>query len=225
MLAMTLPWLLVLELVMYAGCFICGIITAALLTITQGHFSGQCLLYGSVQYNATAQALGLLTTSSPSLCYFVSSISVCVAIYCFSLILFWIYTSFVEDEVKRESLWVNVTLGVCGVFLFLLLVSGCILRIGRDRLCLSVLHNVPSIASCAEAESKTWMRPGNGGQFYTWLHSAEKSVWVNFFFWVLIVAVVMVQRRQASGYRSSGDDADWSSSETEPFFHRPSRPQ
>lgn len=32
---MVLPWLLVLELVLYAGCFICGIMSAASLTITQ----------------------------------------------------------------------------------------------------------------------------------------------------------------------------------------------
>lgn len=35
MFAMALPWLLVLELVLYAGCFICGVIAAASLTITQ----------------------------------------------------------------------------------------------------------------------------------------------------------------------------------------------
>ncbi|KAI1902840.1 hypothetical protein AGOR_G00020320 [Albula goreensis] len=224
MLAMALPWLLVLELVMYAGCFICGIIAAASLTITQGHFSGQCLLYGSVQFNSSAKTLDLLGPSSASLCYFVSAISVCVAIYCFSLILYWVYSSCVGDQVKRETLWMSATLGVCGVFLFFLLVSGCILRIGRDRLCLSVLHNVPLVTSCEEAENRTWAQPYNGSQFYTGLHNAEKSVWVNFFFWVLIVAVVIVQRRQGSDFRA-GDDADWSTSETEPFFHRPSRPQ
>ena len=35
MFVMALPWLLVLELVLYAGCFICGIIAAASLTINQ----------------------------------------------------------------------------------------------------------------------------------------------------------------------------------------------
>ncbi|XP_021474238.1 transmembrane protein 179B [Oncorhynchus mykiss] len=211
---MVLPWLLVLELVLYAGCFICGIMSAASLTITQGHFTGQCILYGTVEYNTSG--LILENPSHPSLCYFVSAISVSVAIYCFCLTLYWIYTSCVEEEVKRERLWLNVTLGVCMKILFFLAVSGCTLRIGRDRLCLSALHNVPSITSCEEAENKTWVSPYNGSQFYTGLYNAEKSVWVNFFFWVQIVVVVFVQKRQGLGSRS-----EWSVSETEPFFHRP----
>lgn len=35
MFMMGLPWLLVLELVLYAGCFICGVIAAAWMTLTQ----------------------------------------------------------------------------------------------------------------------------------------------------------------------------------------------
>ncbi|KAJ8342282.1 hypothetical protein SKAU_G00322100 [Synaphobranchus kaupii] len=238
MLTMAVPWLFVLELVMYAGCFICGIIAAASLTITQGHFSGQCLLYGSVHYNTSTLSLDPDDFSTPSLCYFISAISVCVAIYCLSLILYWGYHRCMGEEVKRETLWLNVTLGVCSVFLFFLLVSGCILRIGRDRLCLSVLQSMPLLTSCEQAENETWAQPYDGSQFYTGLHSTEvstatltlpnnhnteKSVWVNFFFWVLIVALVAVQRRQGSEFRRTGEDADWSTSETEPFFHRPSR--
>ncbi|KAL0994121.1 hypothetical protein UPYG_G00117990 [Umbra pygmaea] len=209
---MALPWLLVLELVLYAGCFICGIMSAVSLTITQGHFTGQCILYGTIEHNSSG--LILEKPSHPSLCYFVSAISVCVAIYCFSLMLYWIYTSFVEVEVKRERLWLNVTLGVCLKVLFFLIVSGCILRIGRDRLCMTALRNVPCITSCEEAENTTWVSPYDGNQFYTGLYSAERSVWVNIFFWVLIVAVVFVQRHQVSG-------SEWSVSETEPFFRRP----
>ncbi|KAL7853936.1 hypothetical protein AOLI_G00207800 [Acnodon oligacanthus] len=218
MVVMGLPWLLTLELVLHAGCFICGIIAAASLTFTQGHFHGQCILYGSVHYNTSSNSLILENSSSTSLCYFVSAISVCMAIYCISLILYWIYSSCVEDEVKRGSVLLNVSLGVCGLLLFFLLVSGCVLRIGRDSLCLSVLHNVPSISNCEEAQNKTWASPNTGKQFYTGLYSAERSVWVSFFFWVLIMAVVVVQRRQAAG-----EDAEWSRAETEPFFHRPSR--
>ncbi|XP_035290344.1 transmembrane protein 179B [Anguilla anguilla] len=225
MLAMAMPWLFVLELVMYAGCFVCGIIAAALLTITQGHFSGQCLLYGSVHYNTSTQSLDPDTFSSPSLCYFIAAISISVAVCCFSFILYWAYSKCMGDRLQRETLWLNVTLGVCGVFLFFLLVSGCILRVGRDRLCLSVLQSMPLLDSCEQAENETWAYPYSGSQFYTGLHNTEKSVWVNFFFWVVIVAVVTVQRRWGSEFRVVGEDADWSSSETEPFFHRPSRPQ
>ncbi|KAM6970753.1 transmembrane protein 179B [Aplochiton taeniatus] len=220
MFGMALPWLLVLELVLYAGCFICGIISAASLTVTQGHFAGQCILYGTIQSNESGGPLVLESPSNPSLCYFVSAISVFVAIYCFSLILFWVYTSCVDEEVKRqvahrERLWLNVTLGVYGMLLFFLAVSGCILRTGRDRLCLSALYNIHSINSCEEAENKTWVGAYSGNQFYTGLYSAEKSVWVSFFLWLLIVAVVLVQRRHSSELGS-----EWGVSETAPFFHR-----
>lgn len=45
----------------------------------------------------------------------------------------------------RERIWANVNVAVCGVFLFFLLVTGCVLKIGRDSLCDSVLHTVPNM--------------------------------------------------------------------------------
>ncbi|KAK1788249.1 hypothetical protein P4O66_016701 [Electrophorus voltai] len=201
MLVMGLPWLVTLELVLYAGCFICGIIAAASVTITQvgwevctyfgeigfmlcdGHFAGQCILYGSIHYNTSGHFLTVEISSSPSLCYFVSAISVCVAIYCFSLIFFWIYAGCVDEEVK----------------------------------------------SCEDAQNETWASPYTGNEFYSGLHSSEfgvtaafpspqRSVWVSIFFWLLIMAVVMVQRRQVVG-----ENTMWSHAETEPFFRRPAR--
>ncbi|XP_012695568.2 transmembrane protein 179B isoform X2 [Clupea harengus] len=219
MFVMALPWLLVLELVLYAGCFICGIIAAASLTINQGHFAGRCILYGSVHLNASDQSLVMESSSSPSLCYFVSAISVCVSIYCFSLILYWMYTSCVDKDANRDRSGLNMTLVLCGAVVFFLLVSGCVLRIGREHLCISILQTLPSLSSCEEAENKTWASPYFGNQFSSELHRAEMSVWVNFFFWVLIVAVVGVQRRHGAGFRG----ADWNAAEREPFFHRPTR--
>ncbi|MGH0180187.1 UNVERIFIED_CONTAM: hypothetical protein FKN15_003431 [Acipenser sinensis] len=96
------PWLLAGELVLYAACFICGIITAASVTITQGEFGGRCMLYGAASYNATSRELSVSSSSSASLCYFVSAISVLISIYCFSVVLYWIYASCV-DEVQRLS--------------------------------------------------------------------------------------------------------------------------
>ncbi|XP_053334847.1 transmembrane protein 179B isoform X1 [Clarias gariepinus] len=215
---MGLPWLLALELVLHAGSFMCGVITAASVTITQRHFAGQCILYGSISFNTTDQSLTVESSSSPSVCYFVSAISVCVAIYCFSLILYWIYASCVDDYVKRRSVGLNVSLGLCGFLLLFLLVSGCILKIGRDSLCLSVLYNNSFISSCKEAQNMTWSSPYEGSEFYTKLHSAEKSVWVSFFFWLLVLAIVVVQRHQALN-----EERQWSCDETEPFLRRPAR--
>uniref|UniRef100_A0A671QFE4 Transmembrane protein 179B n=1 Tax=Sinocyclocheilus anshuiensis TaxID=1608454 RepID=A0A671QFE4_9TELE len=162
----------------------------------------------------------IICSSSPSVCYFVSAIAVCMAIYCFSLILYWIYASCVDEDVRRGTVSLNTSLGVCGLLLFFLLVSGCILKIGRDSLCFSVLHNTPSITSCEDAENKTWAHPYTGNQFYTGLYSTERSMWVSFFFWVLITAVVVIQRRQSSRLKVWADD-EWSRAETEPFLHRP----
>ncbi len=70
-----------------------------LFSLKQGSFDGKCMLYGSVRLNTSS--IGVLTSSSPSLCYFVSAISVCVAVFCFSLTLYWIYMACVDGEVKR----------------------------------------------------------------------------------------------------------------------------
>lgn len=221
---MALPWLLVVELGLYAGCFICGITTAASVTIAQGQFAGKCILYGTVNYNATSQSLSLVNSSSPSLCHFVTVISVCVAVYCFSLSLYWVYASCVDQDVRRGRHWMNITLVVCGVFLFFLLVTGCILRIGRNRLCESIVRP-PAITSCEEAQNKPWSAPYVGTQFFTSLHSAETSVWVNFFFWLLIAGAVVMQKCQGSEFTARGEDTGAGPSETEPFFRSPAGPQ
>lgn len=219
---MALPWLLVLELLMYSSCFVCGIITAASVTISQGSFGGKCMLYGSVYLNNTSNTISVLASSSLSLCYFVSAISVCVAVFCFSLALYWVYIACFDGEVKREKLWMNVTLGLSGIFLFFLLVTGCILKIGRDRLCDSVLRT--NVTKCEEAQDKSWSSPISGSQFYSRLHSAEIAVWVNFFFWMIIAGLVLVQRNKRLETQLGGPEPSVTPSETEPFFNRPGRP-
>ncbi|KAJ8281872.1 hypothetical protein COCON_G00043910 [Conger conger] len=219
---MALHWLLLVELGLYAGCFICGIIAAASVTITQGEFAGKCILYGTARMNGTN--LTIESPSSQSLCYFVSAISVCVAVYCFSLTLYWVYTSCVDQEAQRGRLWMNVTLVICGVFLFFLLVTGCVLRIGRNRLCESIV-SLQGINRCEEAQDKPWSAPYVGTRFFSNLHGAETSVWVNFFFWLLIVTTVVIQRRRGSEFTARGEDPSASPSETEPFFPSRTRPQ
>ncbi|XP_062372294.1 transmembrane protein 179B [Sardina pilchardus] len=221
---MALPLLLLLELALYASCFICGIVTAALVTVVQGHSEGKCLLYGELTYNESGKVINVTSFSHPSLCYFLSAISVCVAIFCFSLTLYWVYSSCVDGEVRsRERLWLNVTLGMCGVFLFFLLISGCVLKIGRDKLCKSLTQ--PLFNRCDVAQDYPWAPPYSGSKFYSNLQSAETSVWVNFFFWLIIGGLTFFQRRKGSAeYRGGGEDAGATPSETEPFLARPGRP-
>ncbi|KAM9836503.1 transmembrane protein 179B [Aulostomus maculatus] len=233
---MALTGVLLLELGLYASCFVCGIVTAASVTIVQGNYGGLCMLYGAVSYNATGSAIGVQLSSSSSLCYFVSAVSVMVAVVCFSLSLYWVYTFCIEGDIRRERMWMNLIMAVCGVFLFFLLITGCMLKIGRDTLCNSVLHNVPNITRCEEAQTRKWVSPLKGERFYNSLRKAEVAVWVNFFFWLIIGALVIVQRRQSLGLKVIGGgvggpagglfgDPGVTAAETEPFFNRPGRPQ
>uniref|UniRef100_A0A1A8LUR9 Transmembrane protein 179B n=1 Tax=Nothobranchius pienaari TaxID=704102 RepID=A0A1A8LUR9_9TELE len=221
--------LLRLELVLYACCFICGIVTAATLTIVQGSFQGQCVLYGTVSYNGT---IGVQSSSSASLCYFVSAISILVAVVCFSLVLYWVYTLCMEADVQRACVWLNLIMVVSGVFLFFLLIAGCVLKIGRDKFCDSIMLAVPNLTRCQDAQNSKWAGQLHGESFYSNLHKAETVVWVNFFFWLIIGVLVILQRRQSSGSKmiptpagALFGDSETTAAETEPFFNRPGRPQ
>ncbi|XP_041842570.1 transmembrane protein 179B [Melanotaenia boesemani] len=233
---MALEKLLLLELGLYTSCFVCGIVTAASVTIVQGDFHGLCMLYGHVNYSATANTIGVPQYSSASLCYFVSAISIMVAVVCFSLSLYWAYTLCIERNTTRELMWMNLIIILCGIFLFFLLITGCMLKIGRDSLCDSVLENVHNITRCEEAQTKTWASPYQGERFYSNLHKAETAVWINFFFWLIIGVLVIIQKRQSSGSKVIAGgfagpagglfgDPGVTAAETEPFFNRPARPQ
>lgn len=65
----------------------------------QGNFGGRCILYGHVNLNASV--IGVQSDSSPSLCYFVSAISVMVAVVCFSLSLYWLYAFCIDGDITR----------------------------------------------------------------------------------------------------------------------------
>uniref|UniRef100_A0AAQ4PSM8 Transmembrane protein 179Ba n=1 Tax=Gasterosteus aculeatus aculeatus TaxID=481459 RepID=A0AAQ4PSM8_GASAC len=231
--------LLLLELGLYASCFVCGIIAAASITIVQqpsqreqGNFGGRCMLYGLVDYNATADLIGIKSSSSSSLCYFVAAVSVMVAVVCFSVSLYWLYMFCIDGEIRRERVWMNLNVAASGFFLFFLLITGCMLKIGRDALCNSLLQSVPNITSCDEAQTRKWVSPLRGARFFNSLYKAETAVWVNFFLWFIIGVLVILQRRQGSGSKVIGGpagglfgEAGVTDAETEPFFNRPARPQ
>ncbi|XP_061525098.1 transmembrane protein 179B isoform X1 [Phycodurus eques] len=171
---MALTWLLVLELVLYASCFVCGIVTAASLTIVQGNFDGRCPLYGVVSYNSTANVLGVQASSSASLCYFVSAVSVTVAVVCFSLSLYWLHAICIDGVVRRERVWMNGAVIVCGVVLFFLLISGCMLKIGRDALCDSVTRGVPNVTRCSACSHFLLRDLTNNDMFPSDAHEAAR---------------------------------------------------
>ncbi|XP_067381550.1 transmembrane protein 179B isoform X2 [Channa argus] len=194
------------------------------------------MLYGHVKYNASLSVIGVQSSSPTSLCYFVSAISVLVSVVCFSLSLFWLYNFCIEGVVRRERMWMNLIMAMCGIFLFFLLVTGCMLKIGRDSLCTSVTQTVPNVTRCEESQTRKWVSPLQGQWFYNRLHRAETAVWVNFFFWLIIGVLGIVQRRQdrgtkviAGGYGGPVGglfgEPGVTAAETEPIFNSPPRLQ
>ncbi|XP_017206044.2 transmembrane protein 179B isoform X2 [Oryctolagus cuniculus] len=157
------------ELVLFAAAFLCGAVAAAALTRTQGSFSGRCPLYGVAALNGSS--LALARPSAPSLCYFVAGASGLLALYCLLLLLFWVYSSCIEDS-SRGPLGLRVALAVSAVAVFLILVSACVLRFGTNSLCNSI-SSLNKTISCSGAQKIPWTPPGTALQFYSNLHNAE----------------------------------------------------
>ncbi|KAM6394748.1 transmembrane protein 179B [Rhynochetos jubatus] len=208
------------ELVLHGIAFLCGIVCASALTVAQGEFGGWCILYGAVSWNGTA--LVPKSFSHLSLCYFVSVVSVVVALYSFSSLLYGIY-GVCTGESQWDRAWLNVALVVAVVILFFLLVSACILRVGMDALCASIVQT-ESLSSCQEAEHKPWVSY-SPTRFYSNLYSAQASAWVTVFLWCLLTARLLLQRRREAPFPPlRRHDPEWNA-ETEPIFGgRPTRP-
>ncbi|KAM9133945.1 transmembrane protein 179B [Pangshura tecta] len=209
------------ELALHGAAFLCGVVCASALTVTQGEFDGRCILYGSVDKNGTALALSHF--SNISLCYFVAAISILIAVYCFSVLLYGIY-SCCMDERRWDHTWLTINLAISAVILFFLLVSACILRVGMDTLCSSILQT-KLVNSCQGAQHAQWFPPYNAARFYDNLYSAEAAAWVNFFFWCLLLVLLLVQRRREAPFQLlQRNDPEWSSETDAIFGARPQRP-
>ncbi|NP_001350529.1 transmembrane protein 179B isoform 3 precursor [Homo sapiens] len=192
---MALSWLQRVELALFAAAFLCGAVAAAAMTRTQGSFSGRCPLYGVATLNGSSLALS--RPSAPSLCYFVAGASGLLALYCLLLLLFWIYSSCIEDS-HRGAIGLRIALAISAIAVFLVLVSACILRFGT---------------SCSEAQKIPWTPPGTALQFYSNLHNAETSSWVNLVLWCVVLVLQVVQwKSEATPYRPlERGDPEWSS--------------
>ncbi|XP_003467893.1 transmembrane protein 179B isoform X1 [Cavia porcellus] len=186
---MALPCLQRVELVLLAAAFLCGAVVAAALTWTQGAFRGSCPLYGVATLNGSSLALS--RPSAPSLCYFVTGVSGFLALYCLLLLLFWVYSSCIEDS-HRGPIGLRIALAISAIAIFLVLLSACILRFGTSSLCNSIISLDRNI-SCPEAQKISWTPPGTSLQFYSSLHNAENSSWVNLVLWCVVLVLQVVQ--------------------------------
>ncbi|XP_057583377.1 transmembrane protein 179B isoform X3 [Hippopotamus amphibius kiboko] len=154
----------------------------------QGSFSGSCPLYGVATLNGSSLALS--RPSAPSLCYFVAGVSGLLALYCLLLLFFWVYSSCIEDS-HRGPIGLRIALAISTVAIFLVLVSACIVRFGTSSLCKSIISQ--NITSCSDAQKTPWRPPGTALQFYSNLHNAETSSWVNLVLWCVVLVLQVVQ--------------------------------
>ncbi|ELK13430.1 Transmembrane protein 179B [Pteropus alecto] len=172
----------------------------------EGSFSGSCPLYGVAALNRSSLALS--RPSAPSLCYFVAGVSGLLALYCLLLLLFWVYSSCIEDS-HRGRMGLRIALAISTIAIFLVLVSACVLRFGTSSLCNSIV-SLNTTTSCSEAQKIPWT---SWLQFYSNLHNAENSSWVNLVLWcVVLVLQVMQWKSEATPYRPlERGDPEWSS--------------
>ncbi|XP_051002031.1 transmembrane protein 179B [Acomys russatus] len=215
---MALPWLQRVELVLFGVAFLCGAVAAAALTRTQGSFGGSCPLYGVAALNGSSLALS--RPSAPSLCYFVAGASGLLALYCLLLLFFWVYSSCIEDS-HRGFIGLRIALAISAIAIFLVLVSACILRFGTNYFCNSIISLNRTI-SCSEAQKFSWTPPGTAVQFYTNLHNAETSSWVNLILWGVVLMLQVIQCTfPATPYQSQKrGDPEWSSETDALVAHR-----
>ncbi|XP_030357676.1 transmembrane protein 179B [Strigops habroptila] len=188
---MAVSTLQLVELVLHGAAFLCGIACASALTVAQGEFGGWCILYGTVSWNGTV--LVPKPSSHLSLCYFISGVSIVVALYCFSSLLYGIFGC-CTGESQWDRSWLRVTLVVTIIILFFLLISACILRVGMDVFCASIMET-KRVSSCRDAQHESWASY-SPVHFYSNLSSAQSSAWVTVFLWCLLTARLLVQRRQ-----------------------------
>ncbi|XP_034282221.1 transmembrane protein 179B [Pantherophis guttatus] len=189
-------WLL-LEVALNAAALLAALGCAAALGLAQGGFGGKCILYGSVDYNGT---LILLSSSPPSLCYFISAISGLTAIFNLVSLLRGLYSLCFGDGHLVHT-WIRTSLVVSATLLFFLLVSACILRVGMDFFCGSIQKS-KAAASCQEAQQRPWVKPYHPGKFYNNLYAAQATAWVNFLFWFLMSFLLFVECIRKAPYQS-----------------------
>ncbi|XP_006875123.1 PREDICTED: transmembrane protein 179B [Chrysochloris asiatica] len=204
-----------IELALFAAAFLCGAVAAAALTRTQASFSGSCPLYGVAARNGSS--LTLSHPSAPSLCYFVAGVSGLLALYCLLLLLFWVYSSCIED-CHRGPIGLRIALAISATATFLVLVAACILRFGTSSLCNSIV-SLKIVASCPEAQTTSWTPPATAVHFYSNLYNAEASSWVSLVVWCVILVLQVVQwKLEAAPFRPlEKGDPEWSS-ETDALF-------
>lgn len=155
-------------------------------------------------------SLALAQPSASSLCYFVAGVSGFLGLYCLLLLLFWIYSSCIEDS-QRGPVGLRIALATSALAIFLVLVSACILRFGTSSLCKSIVsQNITN--SCPAAQKIRWIPPGTALQFYSNLYNAEMSSWVNLILWCMILMLQVVQKKsQATSYWSQQGNPECSS--------------
>ncbi|XP_048216732.1 transmembrane protein 179B isoform X2 [Perognathus longimembris pacificus] len=184
---MVLSGLHYVELVLLAAAGICGTVTAASMAWIQVFFRGSCPLYGGIAV-MNGPSLALSCPSASSLCYFVTGTNGFLALYCLLLL---IICSCIKKS-HSDPIQVYTGLTISAIAVFLVLVAACVLRYGTSYLCDSIVSLIHA-NSCSEAQKIPWTPSGMTLQFYSNLHNAEISSWVNLVLWCVVLVLQIMQ--------------------------------
>uniref|UniRef100_A0A8V5GYR2 Uncharacterized protein n=1 Tax=Melopsittacus undulatus TaxID=13146 RepID=A0A8V5GYR2_MELUD len=136
------------ELVLHGAAFLCCSLWILWGLMGGCHHHHPLLAARFVSWNGTT--LVPKAFSHLSLCYFISGVSIVVALYCFASLLYGIFGC-CTGETHWDRSWLRITLVVTIIILFFLLISACILRVGMDVLCASIMetkgHRIPLLGS------------------------------------------------------------------------------
>ncbi|XP_078284263.1 transmembrane protein 179B-like [Rhinoraja longicauda] len=174
----------------------------------EGDFNGNCILYGVSRWNASSRSLGVTAYGSISHCTFVDGVSVLIAVYCFCTA-FYLICAYFLGGATRSICWLTCCLAIAAAFLLLLLTCGCMIRVGFSSFCQTVMKQT-TIKSCSEAEKLNWTSPIRSCRFNQYISHAETVTWVNFFMWLVIVLLLVVQRMGGRVPLLSGADSEYS---------------
>ncbi|KAM6159051.1 transmembrane protein 179B isoform 2-T2 [Rhynchocyon petersi] len=122
-----------------------------------------------------------------------------------------------RTQVRLGPIGLRIALAISFIAIFLILVTACVLRFGTISLCSSIISL--KTTSCPEAQKIPWTPPGTAVQFYSNLHNAETSSWVNLVLWGLILVLQVIQwKLEVAPHRPLEKGAPEWSSETDALF-------
>ncbi|XP_060063051.1 transmembrane protein 179B-like [Ylistrum balloti] len=199
---------LLLQTILYFSTCLIGLITCITFGVSRAIFSGNCLIYASLDWNLKGDQF--TTKYSPS--------SICdFPIYLFVLgcVLYplgvGIYNAYATYKTREDGsipfqMWVWPFVLLNAILTFLVLVCSCIISVGMFRVC-SELSKGNIYKGCADAQDQEWTDANgdnfNTGYFFNLLEVAEVACWICTLVWLVQVVLGVIRIYRNRRMRSS----------------------